>query len=467
MATDVLPLPEEIRASESNSVLRPVAEKERISNIDVLRGAALLGIALMNIIFSGLPMAADFNPKVSGGSTGANLWAFFLQYVFFDGKMRGLFSMMFGASTYLLVTRLDARGAGIKAAQIYTRRLMWLMLFGIVHAYLIWHGDILYPYAMLGLVLLPLLSVRPKGLLITAGILILLMTGGEIGQGFSIIKTHNKYEAALKAEAAHQVLTDEQKDAKKEWEDKRKYFSPSPQDLKKEREMYSGSYFHLLGARAALVMKWHSSPYYMFGWDMFTMMLIGIAFVKSGVLSGDRSSAFYWRLMGISYAVCIPIATVSFYLSWKAGFEPLQTVFNFSTYQLARIGTTFGHMSLLLLVCKSGLFEGLRSRLAAIGQMAFSNYIAHSIVYGLVFYGYGLNLFDKLQRYQLYLVVLGMWTFSLIVSPIWLRHFRFGPLEWCWRSLTYWKRQPMRVHVPDVSTTPVSFTDSLQSGQTA
>jgi uncharacterized protein len=466
MATDVLPLPEGIRASESNSILRPVAEKERISNIDVLRGAALLGIALMNIIFSGLPMAADFNPKVSGGSTGANLWAFFLQYVFFDGKMRGLFSMMFGASTYLLVMRLDSRGAGLKAAQIYTRRLMWLMLFGMFHAYLIWHGDILYPYALLGLVLLPLLSARPKGLLIAAGILIVLMTGGEIAQGFSIIKTHDKYVAAMKAEAAHQTLTDEQKDAKKEWENKRKYFSPTAEDLKKEREMYSGSYFHLVGARAALVMKWHSAPYYMSGWDMFTMMLIGIAFVKSGVLSGDRSSAFYWRLMGISYAVCIPIASISFYLSWKAGFEPLQTVFNFSTYQLARVGTTFGHMSALLLICKSGLFEGLRSRLAAIGQTAFSNYIIHSIIYGLVFYGYGLNLFDKLQRYQLYLVVLGMWVFSLIVSPIWLRHFRFGPLEWCWRSLTYWKRQPMRVHAPAVSTTPVSFGDTL-SGQTA
>jgi len=315
-------------------------------------------------------------------------------------------------------------------------------------------------------VLLPLLSARPKGLLVAAGILIVLMTGGEIAQGFSIIKTHDKYVAAMKAEAAHQALTDEQKDAKKEWEDKRKYFSPSPQDLKKEREMYSGSYFHLLGARAALVMKWHSQPYYMSGWDMFTMMLIGIAFVKSGVLSGDRSSAFYWRLMGISYAVCVPIATISFYLSWKAGFEPLQTVFTFSTYQLARIGTTFGHMSALLLMCKYGLFEGLRSRLAAIGQTAFSNYIIHSIIYGLVFYGYGLNLFDKLQRYQLYLVVLGMWIFSLIVSPIWLRHFRFGPLEWCWRSLTYWKRQPMRVHAPAVSTTPVSFGDTL-SGQTA
>ena len=88
---------------------------------------------------------------------------------------------------------------------------------------------------------------------------------------------------------------------------------------------------------------------------------------------------------------------------------------------------------------------GIRGRLAAVGQMAFSNYILHSLIYGVVFYGYGFGLFNKLQRYQLYYVVLGMWCVSLIASPIWLQHFRFGPLEWCWRSLTYWKRQPMRL----------------------
>jgi uncharacterized protein len=102
-------------------------------------------------------------------------------------------------------------------------------------------------------------------------------------------------------------------------------------------------------------------------------------------------------------------------------------------------------MCAILLICKAGLFAGLQRRLAAVGQMALSNYIAHSFIYGFVFYGYGFNLFDRLQRYQLYYVVLGMWIFSLIVSPIWLEHFRFGPLEWCWRSLTYWKRQPMRL----------------------
>src|SRR5690349_15446265 len=157
--------------------IAPVSAAERISSIDVMRGAALLGIALMNIVFSGLPMAANFNPNVSGGATGLNLAAFFAQYVLFDGKMRGLFSLMFGASAYYLLTRAVNRGTGVQGVEIYYRRTLWLMLFGIVHAYLIWHGDILYPYALLGLVIFPLVRARPKPLLITAGILIALMSG--------------------------------------------------------------------------------------------------------------------------------------------------------------------------------------------------------------------------------------------------------------------------------------------------
>jgi uncharacterized protein len=106
---------------------------------------------------------------------------------------------------------------------------------------------------------------------------------------------------------------------------------------------------------------------------------------------------------------------------------------------------------LLLLICKAGAARWITGRLAAVGQMALSNYITHSLIYGFVFYGYGLGLFNKLQRYQLYFVVLAMWVFSLLVSPVWLKHFSYGPLEWCWRSLTYWKRQPMRAESPSAA----------------
>jgi len=426
------------------SGVSPVAQAERISSMDVLRGAALLGIALMNILFSGLPLAADFNPKVSGGTTAINIALFAIQYVFWDGKMRGIFSMMFGAGSYLLISRAVSRGAGTEAVEIYYRRTLWLMLFGILHAFLIWHGDILYAYALLGLVLVPFHRATPKALLITAGIFIGLMTGDSVYQGIQFQKHYKLAMEAEKAAAAKQKLTDEQKEAKDSYDEERKYYNPSADDLKKEIGMYSGSYGHLLAERAKVVKRWHSNPFYMGGWDMFTMMLVGIAFAKTGVLAAERSEKFYLWLLAAGYGVGIPVGAVSFYLAWLANFEPMQTVFTFSTYQLARIAMTMGHVATILLVCKFGLFEGLRNRLAAVGQTALSNYILHSLIYGFVFYGYGFGLYNRLQRYELYYVVLGMWCVSLVWSPLWLKSFRYGPLEWCWRSLTYWKRQPMR-----------------------
>ena len=423
----------------------PVGAAERISSMDVLRGAALLGIALMNIVFSGLPMAADWNPKVSGGATGPNLAAFLLQYVLFDGKFRGIFSIMFGASSYYLVSRAVSRGAGIQAAEVYYRRTLWLLLFGLIHAYVIWHGDILYPYALLGLVLFPMHKARPKWLLVTAGVCVLMMTGFNVLHGFRMQKTHRLAMEAEAATAAHKTLTDEQKSAQKDWEEQRKYFNPTKEDLKKEADMYRGGYFNLVAKRAGFVREWHATPFYMFGWDMFTMMLIGIALAKTGVLAAARSFRFYTWMLVAGYGIGLPIGGAAAWLAYKQNFEPLQTVFVFSTYQSARIAMTFGHAAVLLLICKAGWMPGLRRSLSAVGQMAFSNYIAHSIIYGVVFYGYGFGMFDRMQRYQLYYVVLGMWVFSLVASPWWLEHYRFGPLEWCWRSLTYWKRQPMRL----------------------
>jgi uncharacterized protein len=431
--------------ASSSASFAPVSRSERISSIDVLRGAALLGIALMNIVFSGLPMAAGFNPNVAGGATGLNLWAFFLQYVLFDGKMRGIFSLMFGAGSYYMIARGVTRGTGVASVETYYRRTLWLMLFGMLHAFLIWHGDILYPYALLGLVLFPMQSARPKGLLIAAGVIIALMTAGQVMMGVDIQKTHKLALDAEQLERDKKPLSEEQKKAKKDWEEQRKYFNPTAEDLKKDAEMYSGSYLNLLQKRAAVVKEWHSAPFYMSGWDMLMMMLVGIAFAKLGILSASRSNAFYWKMLAWGYGFGIPVAAVSVWLAYKQNFEPLQTIFTFSTYQVARAATTLGHVAAMILLCKSSLFAGLRRALAAVGQTAFSNYILHSVIYGLVFYGYGLNLYGKLQRYQLYYVVLGMWIFSLIWSPLWLARYQFGPLEWCWRSLTYWKRQPMGI----------------------
>jgi uncharacterized protein len=114
------------------------------------------------------------------------------------------------------------------------------------------------------------------------------------------------------------------------------------------------------------------------------------------------------------------------------------------TYNLGRVFVTLGHVAVIMLFIKSGIQMILQRALAAVGQMAFTNYIMQTLICNFIFLGFGFSLFGRLERHELYYIVFSVWVFQLIVSPIWLHYFRFGPLEWLWRSLTYWQRQPFR-----------------------
>jgi uncharacterized protein len=145
------------------------------------------------------------------------------------------------------------------------------------------------------------------------------------------------------------------------------------------------------------------------------------------------------------YAVGLPLSIWFVWRNAATNFDPVAMGFTNILYEPARIPVCIAHVAVMMMVIKAGLLRALTDRLAAVGQMAFSNYILQSLICSTVFYGYGVGLFGTLQRYQVYYVVLACWVIHLTWSPWWLRHYRFGPLEWCWRSLTYWQRQPMRI----------------------
>jgi uncharacterized protein len=209
----------------------------------------------------------------------------------------------------------------------------------------------------------------------------------------------------------------------------------------------------VIKARGRLVTDWNSTPYYNPGnFDLWGMMFIGMALLKFGVLSAKQSLRFYLGLMGTGYVVGGAINAYTAWLLVDSNFDPVVHLFTFCVYDLGRLMVALGHLSLLLVLCQRGWLEWLTSRLGAIGQMAFTNYIMTSLICALIFTGYGLGLYGELQRYQLYYVVAGISLFQLIVSPIWLKYYRFGPLEWCWRALTYWEKPPMRVAVAPVLT---------------
>jgi len=436
-------------ASITATPAAPVIQAERISALDTLRGFALLGILLMNIVAMGMFSGAYDDPIAAGGSTGANLWVWAVLHVVAEGKMRCLFSMVFGASTILLTSRLERNG--LPSGDIYYRRTLWLMLFGIVHAYLLWMGDILYLYALAGLALFPFRKMRPKALL-TIGILIgLLESGVYIGGGFHYREVLKEGPAAVAAADKGQKLTEEQESAKREYEGWRKANRPTAEEIQKNNDAWRGNFLSVVKARAKDVIPGHNQAYYspLSGtWDVWCMMFIGMALFKMGVFSAQRSYRFYTILVLICYGIGLPLNTASAWWIIKSNFDPVVHMYANSSYDLGRLTVALGHMGVIMLIAKAGVFKWLTQALGAVGQMAFSNYIFHSVVTAFYFTGYGFKMYGKLQRYELYYVVAAIWAFQLIVSPIWLAHFRFGPLEWCWRSLTYWKRQPLRLTSP-------------------
>jgi uncharacterized protein len=427
----------------------PVSEADRLHGLDVLRGAALLGILLMNIQLFGMPQAAYSNLNLWGGREGANLWTFIVQWIFFEGKMRAMFSMMFGVGIALFLERATRREDSVRAADLFARRMLWLMAFGMVHAWLIWYGDILYAYAICGLLIFPARNLSPRALFVTATVVLTLVMALFVADGLN--KRSNRQEAAeaRAAEARGQTLTDEQKEAITNWDETLEEVAPSREDLQAEVDNYRSGYVGAITERAEVVLEWHFIPVYfpLLG-DFWALMLVGIGLYKLGVLQGDRPVRFYARMAIAGYAIGIVVNGISTYVMIASNFDPVVFPLANAPHQIGRVSVALAHLAVLVIALKMGWVPWLTRRLAAVGQTALSNYIAHSVICSLVFYSPGLALMGQLERYQLYYVVAAIWVFNLTWSPWWLARYRFGPLEWCWRSLTYWQRQPMRRGTP-------------------
>ena len=416
-----------------------------MSSIDVLRGVALLGILLLNIVAMGLPHWAYDDPTIAGNRGPADFWTWAVNSVLFEGKMRTIFSMLFGAGVVLITSRAEARGAADSVADIHLRRNLWLVLFGMVHGYLLlWPGDILYTYGLAGIPLFVFRRVRPRNLIIVGAVLLALQTPKIWFFGASLAEADAGLAELNRITAAGGALTDEQKKSHEEWTTTLHGVKPGADQIRKEIDDRRQGYLHNVQALAGITVKLESLFTYKYGlWDAAAMMMIGMALLKLGVLSAARSFRFYAVMAVCGYAYGIPAGSWVVYDWMQHGFAPGTRWL--VLYDTTRLAVAFGHIAVLMMICKAGVLGWLTRRLAAVGRMALTNYILHSLVCGAVFLGFGAGLFGRLSRHELYYVVFSIWAFQLIASPIWLRHFQFGPLEWVWRSLTYRRRQPMRV----------------------
>ncbi len=429
---------------------RPVNTSERIQTIDFIRGFALLGILLMNIPGFGIDGSA-FNKIISGSHKSADFITLGVITTFFDGTMRGLFSMLFGAGMILFTLNKKENTSGVTVAEYYYRRLLWLVLFGVFNAYiLLWFGDILFYYGLCGMLLYPFRNTKPKWLLIIGITCIGIGLIKGIISWSGLREKRAAYTEAVAAKKAQHKLTEKQQQAITTWQEIEKSTKPdtdrSNKNISKMRSGYSTVFTHLLPTNA----EEETFGMYYGAWDMISMMFIGMALFGFGFFSNKLSTSTYviWLMMG--YGLGIPFGLI-FFKAWPESLDIGRFVDRFRLhagylYHFRRLFLSIGHASLLMLVYRSRLVPWLMKALANVGQMAFTNYLMQSIICTLFFYGYGLGYFNKLHYYQLYYIVGAVWIFQIIFSSIWLRYFLFGPFEWLWRSLTYWKKQPMRLN---------------------
>jgi uncharacterized protein len=318
---------------------------------------------------------------------------------------------------------------------------MWLVMFGVLHFYFVWMGDILYWYGLSALLFLyPCRKLRPRNLLIAGAAVLLVGVGSDVYQSMDAIRTRNHAQEAAAMQRSGKALTVDQQKALKDWNDKlaeRK--KAHDDDLKAMR----GSYLDTLKWHSQWGVKIQADAFYMFGFtDVLGMMLIGMGLYRMGFLTGALSYKIYAWTIGLGYLLSIPI---NGFEAWGLIGDNFQPESNWwILYQTGRLAGAMANVALVVIISKAGLFPWLTRRVAAVGQTALSNYLATSISCTVLFNGFGFGLYGKLEYYQLYYVVAGVWALNLILSPIWLRYFEFGPFEWVWRSLTYWRRQPMR-----------------------
>ena len=341
--------------------------------------------------------------------------------------------------------RAEDRGAGVRTADIYTRRNMWLVLFGMLHCYFIWNGDILYFYATTALIFLfPFRHLKPKTLLWTGSIVLMLNT--LVVQGGQTAGVYFQKQAAVKAMAVVPAKrTKDQNDAIESWHKAQEQFRPSPEerykDIAKHKSWPSGFLADVKNAFQGETI----GAYAGFG-DWLGMMLFGMALFRNGFLSGKLSTKTYALTALIGLGVAWPLTAVGAWHAWKGHFDYLQTyLWMQAPYDIGRVGGALGNAAVILLLVRAGVFKWLLARVAAVGQMALSNYLLTSISMQTIFVWARPHWYGYLDYYKVYYVVAVMWTVNLVFSSVWLRFFRFGPVEWCWRSLTYWKRQPMRL----------------------
>ncbi|AFZ72358.1 DUF418 domain-containing protein [Natronobacterium gregoryi] len=404
----------------------PTDPDDRILGLDVLRGFALLGILVINVWLFAMPMVASYNPTLYGDFSGGSYVAWFVSHVFFEQKFVTLFTFLFGAGMVLFLESKERKGQ--PARRLHFRRVFWLLVIGLGHAYLLWYGDILVAYALCGFVLVFVRNWRPKWLLALGLVMFALPALFYLLSGVGYVVA----DAGTQAEIEQAMLTGTGAD---------------PDAVDEEIATYRGGWLEQMDHRIATAAMMHTVGFVFESfWTLGGLMIVGMALYKWGVLSNERSTRFYRRLLvgGATVGLALILTGVWYreLVDWNTAHVLLFAhQFNYWGSLLVALAYVSGAM----LLCRAAAGGLVTTALSAVGRTAFSNYLLQTVLATSIFYGHGIGLFGQLSRAELLGVVVLIWTIQVPLSVAWLNRYRFGPVEWVWRTLTYGDRQPMRL----------------------
>lgn len=473
--------------------LTPI-DSSRIFSLDVLRGVALLGILVVSIWeFGGF--IQNEQTMYRQGTHGGNYKLMTAVSILFEGKMRALFALLFGAGILLFLQKKDHPSTA-STADLYMRRHIWLIVFGVFNAFvLLWPSDILFHLGILGILLFAFQRMSSKGLMIAAIVVTLIYCGKNYWFYDDDKKAYTKFLAVKKVEdkfkkdstdkaktdsiakyndsvagkpivvldsAAKKLLKDsldkkkdtltkKQAGEKSTWEGmaKRvKYDSTATENENKSmRASYGKVWNYLMNRSQGREAAW----FYRVGvWDIASMMFLGMALFAMGFFSSRFSTQKYLLITVLTLAV-------GFFLAWLRVDLMNTKIVDYAKYidkkpvppnqfvPIERFLLATGYASLIMLLLRAKFMSWLGQTLAAVGRLAFSNYIMQSLICTFFFYGYGFGFFGRLSQVELYLFVLEIWLIQIVFSIFWLRYYRMGPLEWLWRCLVYRKWLPIKI----------------------
>jgi uncharacterized protein len=396
----------------------PVQPAERISEVDIIRGIALFGILMVNMSFFKTPVMMDRTP--SSFSPGLDQAVAWLIQLFFTGKFYAIFSFLFGLGFYIFMERTLAKG--LQLVLLYRRRLLTLLAFGAIHLFLIWSGDILFTYTLVGFILLAfrnhtMLSIKRWIIGLFVSTLLLQGLFGFV-QGFGEAMAGKHYEQMMGELISAAVA------------------------------VYStGSYFDLLVFRLV-----NEVPYIFVGlivWipAVLAFFLCGFYAGKKGIFKDLKSNRLLFNKICV-FGFPIGAAALLLYILLETGLWPVgvaaRPALLMMTNYLASIFIFPAYVSLILLSLQAEYCRRILAPVAAAGRMALTNYLTQTLILITLFYGFGFGLFYRVSLTQGVMITITLYLIQIIWSNLWFKKFKYGPLEWFWRGLTYKKFEPFR-----------------------